>query len=120
MALDLSALEEEFEIKHPKAALDDRYKDVVFYTVPLPSEASFRIYENAKKKGGKIDAKFISDTFVRVCRNWAGLERDGVAVPCNEDEKRAFINNPGTSRLAQYIMDQTDQRARDLHGVDDD
>ena len=37
-----------------------------------------------------------------------------------EEEKKAFINNPQTSRLAQYVMDKTDERARELHGVDDE
>ena len=120
MALDLTTLEDEFMIPHPKAEIDDRFKDVKFYTVPLPSEASFRIYENAKRKGGKVSADFISQTFVRILKRWEGIERDGVAVDCNEEEKKNFINSPGTSRLAQYIMDQTDTKARDLHGVDDE
>jgi len=120
MALDLAALEEEFEITHPKASVDDRFKGVKFFTVPLPSEASFRIYENAKKRGGKVDASFISSTFTRILKRWEGIERDGVEVPCTEEEKKAFINNPQTSRLAQYVMDKTDERARELHGVDDE
>lgn len=118
--LDLAQMAEEFEISHPKAEVDERYADVKFYTVPLPSESSFRIYEAAKKKGGKVDAKFISDSWIRICRNWTGLVRDGIDVPCNEEEKKAFINNPLTSKLAQYVMDETDKRARDLHGIEDD
>jgi hypothetical protein len=53
-------------------------------------------------------------------KRWEGIQRDGSDLPCTEEEKKAFINNPQTSRLAQYIMDQTDSKARELHGVDDE
>jgi hypothetical protein len=117
--LDLAKLEEEFEIVHPKSETDPRFVDVKFYTVPLPSEASFRIYEAAKKKGGKVDAKFISDTFVRVVKRWEGITRNGIDLECTEENKRDFINSPHTSKLAQYVMDQTDEMARDIHGIED-
>ena len=118
--LDLAQIEENFEIVHPKAEVDERYADVKFYTQPLASSASFSLYENAKKKGGRIDSRFIGDSFVRVCKSWTGVVRDGVDVPCTEEEKRNFMNSPVTSKLAQYILDKTDEMARDAHGIEAD
>ena len=89
--LDLSAVKSTFEIVHPKAEVEKAYEDVKFHCEPLPSDVSFKLYEASKKKGGKIDSKFIVDTFVRIVKDWEGIVRDGVDVPCNEVEKRQFF-----------------------------
>lgn len=115
--LDLGQLSDTFELVHPKAEVDKAYEDVKFYVTPMPSEVSFRIYEGAKKKNGKTDAKFISDTFVRVLKDWKGIVRNGAELECNEANKREFINHPATSKLAQWIMDKTDEIARDQHNI---
>lgn len=115
--LDLGTLKTTFEIVHPKAEVDEAYKDVIFYTEPLPSDVSFRLYEAAKKKGGKIDSKFIVDTFVRILKDWEGITRNGADVQCNEAEKKAFFSNPATNKLAQYIIDRTDELSRDEHNI---
>jgi hypothetical protein len=115
--LDLGKIRSTFEIVHPKAEVEPDYSVVKFHTEPLPSDVSFKLYEGAKKKGGKIDSKFIVDTFVRILKDWEGIVRDGVDVPCNEAEKRAFFSNPATNKLAQYIIDRTDELSREEHNI---
>jgi hypothetical protein len=115
--LDLGKVKSQFEIVHPKAEVEPDYEGVVFYTEPLPSDVSFKLYEASKKKGGKIDSRFIVDTFVRILKDWDGVVRDGVDVPCNEQEKRAFFSNPATNKLAQYIIDRTDEMSREEHNI---
>ena len=115
--LDLSAVKSTFEIVHPKAEVDKQYEDVKFHCEPLASDVSFKLYEASKKKGGKIDSKFIVDTFVRIVKDWEGIVRDGQDVPCNEVEKRNFFSNPATNKLAQYIIDRTDEMSREEHNI---
>ena len=115
--LDLGKVRSTFEIVHPKAEVEPAFEDVKFFTEPLPSDVSFKLYEAAKKKGGKIDSRFIVDTFVRILKDWEGIIRDGQDVPCNETEKRSFFSHPATNKLAQYIIDRTDEMSREEHNI---
>ena len=119
MAFELDDVQDTFRIPHPDAVGNKDLEDVFFITRPLTRRENLKLYNRNKKKNGDISDEFTDELFVRILTDWEGITKNGLPVPCTEDEKRKICSKPGLSPLVDYIIEETQSRSRDQFGIEE-